>query len=190
MTSRCSAPIAIGCGSGVTGSQRFSKGGASYTRTRPPSCRPANRRSYWGFDLAPGRRRLPEENVRRFRKRLRGLRDRWRCRTVMRDEVTRRVESWIAHARHADTWRLRSAIFAGGWFEPAAEPDQPPVRPRRAWRVLEQQSTESPLRQFATATSPRIGTTISAFGSRVRFCAGALGFTDPGGVRVSVQGWS
>ncbi len=71
-----------------------------------------------GFVLFPGgRRRLPEENVRRFRNRLRGLRDRWRHGTVSKDEVRRRIQSWIAHAEHADTWRLRHAIFRGGWFD-------------------------------------------------------------------------
>ena len=35
--------------------------------------------TFLGFELRPGgRRRLPESNVRRFRNRLRGLRDRWR----------------------------------------------------------------------------------------------------------------
>ncbi len=72
---------------------------------------------FLGFVLFPGgRRRLPEENVRRFRNRLRGLRDRWRHGTVSKDEVRRRIQSWIAHAEHADTWRLRHAIFRGGWF--------------------------------------------------------------------------
>ena len=39
--------------------------------------------TFLGFELRPeGRRRLPEANVRRFRNRLRGLRDRWRAGTV------------------------------------------------------------------------------------------------------------
>ena len=69
--------------------------------------------------LAGGYRRLPDENVRRFRNRLRGLRDRWQHGTVTRQEVQRRVEAWIAHARHADSWRLRQAIFRGGWYDPS-----------------------------------------------------------------------
>lgn len=68
--------------------------------------------------MSGNRRRLPEENVRRFRNRLRGLRDRWRAGTVTQDEVEQRVGSWVAHAAHADTWRLRRAIFRGGWFDP------------------------------------------------------------------------
>jgi hypothetical protein len=76
---------------------------------------------------AHGKRRLPEEAVRRFRNRLRGLRDSWRAGTVEGDEVRQRVFSWIAHAEHAHTWRLRHALFRGGWFDPLWEPDGLPV---------------------------------------------------------------
>ena len=79
--------------------------------------------TFLGFELRPGgRRRLPEANVRRFRNRLRGLRDRWRAGTVTRGEVEQRVRAWVAHAAHADTWRLRRAIFRGGWFAPRGQP--------------------------------------------------------------------
>jgi RNA-directed DNA polymerase len=69
--------------------------------------------------LRGGQRRLPEDNVHRFRNRLHGLRDRWRRRAVPREAVQQRVQAWIAHASHADTWRLRHAIFREGWFDPA-----------------------------------------------------------------------
>ena len=79
--------------------------------------------TFLGFELRPGgRRRLPAANVRRFRNRLRGLRDRWRAGTVTRGEVEQRVRAWVAHAAHADTWRLRRAIFRDGWFAPRGQP--------------------------------------------------------------------
>ena len=85
-----------------------------------PTAAPA---AFLGFELRPaGRRRLPEDNVRRFRNRLRGLRDRWRAGTVDRREVEQRVGAWVAHAAHADTWRLRRAIFRDGWFAPRGQP--------------------------------------------------------------------
>ncbi len=82
---------------------------------------------FLGYVLLPGDyRRLPEASVRRFRNRLRGLRDRWRAGTVLADEVVQHVQAWIAHAENADTWRLRHALFRGGWFDPLWEPDGPP----------------------------------------------------------------
>jgi hypothetical protein len=76
---------------------------------------------FLGYELHPqGRRRLPEANVRRFRNRLRGMRDRWRSGTIGSLEVGQRVDAWIGHAAFAHTWRLRRAIFRGGWFDPAA----------------------------------------------------------------------
>jgi len=84
--------------------------------------------TFLGYELHPGGvRRLPEDNVRRFRNRLRGLRDRWRAGTVRADEVWGRVSSWIAHAEHARTWCLRRTIFRAGWFDPARGPDGPLV---------------------------------------------------------------
>jgi hypothetical protein len=75
---------------------------------------------FLGFELhCDGRRRLPEDNVRRFRNRLRGLRDRWRAGTVEWADAEARVRAWIAHAANADTRRLRHAIFRGGRFDPA-----------------------------------------------------------------------
>ncbi len=89
-----------------------------------PTMAPA---TFLGFELhAGGRRRLPDDNVRRFRHRLRGLRDRWRHGTVEKAEVQQKIQAWLAHASHAHTWRLRHAIFRDGWFDPAW-PDGRPV---------------------------------------------------------------
>jgi retron-type reverse transcriptase len=79
---------------------------------------------FLGFVLFPGGwRRLPDENVRRFRNRLRGMRDRYRAGIIAPDEVVARVNGWVGHALHANTWRLRHIIFRGGWFDPQLKPD-------------------------------------------------------------------
>jgi RNA-directed DNA polymerase len=76
--------------------------------------------TFLGFVLhATGQRSLPEENVRRFRNRLRGLRDQWRAGTVQPIDALPRIRAWIAHAANADTWRLRHAIFERGAPTPA-----------------------------------------------------------------------
>ena len=77
--------------------------------------------TFLGYVLPPdGRRRLPEDNVRRFRNRLRGMRDRVRAGVMTREEAQARVASWVAHARHANTRRLRRKLLRGGPFDPAA----------------------------------------------------------------------
>jgi retron-type reverse transcriptase len=82
-------------------------------------CKTAEDAQFLGLVLLPGGyRRLPQANVARFRNRLRGLRDRWRAGTVERRDIEAKVRAWIAHGEHAGTWRLRSAIFGGGWFDP------------------------------------------------------------------------
>ncbi len=96
---------------------------------------------FLGFVLhSHGYRSVPEANVARFRNRLRSLRDRWRRGAVSDSEVDARVSAWNAHAAHADTWRLRAAIFRGGRFDPAARGGLAgsPNAPRRARRLLEQ----------------------------------------------------
>jgi RNA-directed DNA polymerase len=91
-------------------------------KTAISSCAEPSR--FLGFELyADGLRRLPEENVQRFRNRLRGLRDQWRVGSIERADVDARIGAWIAHAEHANTWRLRHAIFGGGWFDPANTPE-------------------------------------------------------------------
>ena len=83
--------------------------------------------SFLGLILLSGDyRRLPEANVRQFRNPLRGLRDRWHAGKVDLQQMTRHVRAWIANAEHANTWRLRQAIFRAVRFGPVRRPDRPP----------------------------------------------------------------
>ena len=105
-------------------------------------------------------RRRPEENVRRFRNRLRGLWDRWRHGSVTQLEVEQRVRAWIAHAEHAQTWRLRHAIFRAGWFDPVPKPDHPPANVCCA-AAPGTTNRGTSVRRTATGTRPRTGTTTT-----------------------------
>ena len=127
-----------------------------------PTCEAA---TFLGLELLPdGRRRLPEDNVCRFRNRLRGLRDRWRAGTVAADDVSRQIQAWIAHAEHANTWRLRHALFRDGWFAPQSQPlrkpDGPPTGRCAAVPGTTIQGTSAP--PTATTTRPATGTTTLA----------------------------
>jgi hypothetical protein len=106
--------------------------------------------AFLGFVLlVGGRRRLPEEHV--FRNRLRSLRDRYHTGAVDLAEALLHICSWIAHARHADTGRLREAIFRDAVFARRGGLTGP--LPRCPRRLLEQQPTEpargQPQRQHA-----------------------------------------
>ncbi len=127
---------------------------------------------FLGFVLLPGGyRRLPEDNVRRFRNRLRGLRDRWRHGTVTKEEIRRRVRSWIAHAEHANTWRLRQSIFRASRFGAAREPDHPPSAFCAAAPGTTIRGTSAP--RTATGTPPATATTTTASAWPARSTTGA-----------------
>ena len=156
----------------------------SRDRSRDPQARPAVPASLVNapFVLMPGgQRRLPEDNVRRFRNRLRGLRDRWRRGTVERDEVLRHVRSWIAHAEHANTWRLRQSIFRAGWFDPAREPDPPPSAFCAAAPGTTIRGTSAP--RTGTGTPPATATTTTGSVWPARSTAGTGGVKAPPGAR-------
>lgn len=155
------------------------------TRVRPTG-EPA---AFLGFVLLPGgRRRLPEDNVRRFRNRLRGLKDRWRQGTVTRDEIERRIRAWIAHAEHAQTWRLRHSIFRDGWFDPALKPGHPPANVCCA-AAPGTTNRGTSVRRTATGTRPETGITTTGSVLPARSPAGAGGLKGPPGVqRVSRGG--
>jgi RNA-directed DNA polymerase len=125
----------------------------------------SERTHFLGFMLRPdGGRLLPADNVRRFRNRLRGLRDRWRAGSIDRSAVHARIGAWIAHAQHADTWRLRHAIFEGGWFQPRPlKPERPLVGVSSA-AVPGTTIHRTSARPTVTGTPPTTGTTTSASG--------------------------
>ncbi len=67
---------------------------------------------FCGFRLYPTHRRLRRSSVRRFVRRFRHQREAYRRGELSLDEMNTSVQSWIAHAAHGDTWRLRRRLFA------------------------------------------------------------------------------
>jgi retron-type reverse transcriptase len=67
--------------------------------------------NFVGFRVLPDRIRVRTENLRRARRRLRRMQAAYATGALRVDEVTRRLQSWIAHLRHGDTWRLREQMF-------------------------------------------------------------------------------
>lgn len=73
--------------------------------------------TFLGWRLFPGRARLVRGNVVAFRKRLGKLQEGYRRRELAWDDVHQRIASWVGHARHGETWRLRESILDTHWFQ-------------------------------------------------------------------------
>lgn len=66
---------------------------------------------FCGFRLFPNHRRLRRNSIRRFTARFRRQREAYRRGDLPFADWQHSVQSWIAHAAHGDTWRLRRRIF-------------------------------------------------------------------------------
>ena len=66
---------------------------------------------FLGYRVFPTHRLLPKENVRRFRRRVRGMQEDYAAGRVSFAEVYQRLMSWSGHARQANTYRLRCRLF-------------------------------------------------------------------------------
>lgn len=66
---------------------------------------------FLGYRVFPTHRLLPKENVRRFRRRVRGMQEDYAAGRVSYAEIYQRLMSWSGHARQANTYRLRCRLF-------------------------------------------------------------------------------
>ena len=66
---------------------------------------------FCGFRLYPTHQRLRRSPIRRFVRRFRRQRELLAQGEMSLADLTISVSSWIAHAEHGDTWRLRERIF-------------------------------------------------------------------------------
>jgi len=67
---------------------------------------------FCGFRIYPTHRRLRRSSIRRFVRRFRHQRAAYQCGELSLEEMSISVRSWIAHAAHGDTFRLRARLFA------------------------------------------------------------------------------
>ncbi|MDF0668810.1 MAG: reverse transcriptase/maturase family protein [Nitrospira sp.] len=67
--------------------------------------------TFLGYRIFPAHRRLDADNVRRFKRRLRLYRQAVADRRMSDLQRKDRIRSWVAHAAHADTARLRTRIL-------------------------------------------------------------------------------
>ena len=67
---------------------------------------------FCGFRIYPTHRRLRRSSIRRFVGRFRHQRAAFQAGNLPLEAVHQSVRSWIAHAAHGDTWRLRQRLFS------------------------------------------------------------------------------
>jgi retron-type reverse transcriptase len=67
--------------------------------------------NFLGFRILPDRIRVRTENLRRAKRRIKKMQTDYIQGKISIDEVTQSIQSWIAHLKHGDTWKLRQQIF-------------------------------------------------------------------------------
>ena len=77
---------------------------------------------FLGYRVFPSHRLLPKENVRRFRRRVRGMQHEYGVGLASFAGIYQRLMSWVGHAKQADTHRLRCRLFDTIRFQRAASP--------------------------------------------------------------------
>lgn len=93
--------------------------GSLRLRLHPHKCvisRVADGTRFLGYRVFPDHRLLVRENVQRMRRRLKRLQAAFATGLLGAAEVRQRLQSWIGHAQHADTFRLRQRLFAEAAF--------------------------------------------------------------------------
>lgn len=73
--------------------------------------RAADGLTFLGWRVFPDRCRLDRGNVVRFRRRMRAMRDDYARGAVAFEDIQQRVQAWIAHAAHGNTWKLRGGVL-------------------------------------------------------------------------------
>ena len=67
---------------------------------------------FLGFTVYPTHRRLRRRNGVAFARRYRQYRRMVRRGEMTSEELTRRVQGWVAHAAHGDTYGLRRSLLS------------------------------------------------------------------------------
>jgi hypothetical protein len=66
---------------------------------------------FLGFRIYPTHRRLKRRNGVAFARRLRKMRSMVDSGEMTLDQLSERIQGWVAHAAHGDTWGLRRSLL-------------------------------------------------------------------------------
>lgn len=67
---------------------------------------------FLGFYIYSNFRKVKKGNVRLFEKKLKAMQAAFRKGVISLEQIRKSIQGWIAHAEHADSYRLREKIFA------------------------------------------------------------------------------
>jgi retron-type reverse transcriptase len=87
---------------------------------------------FLGYRIFPTHRLVAKANILAMRRRLRRYSRQYRDGEMSLDKVRQCIQSWIGHACHADSYRLRSRLLAGAAFQRGEAGGAP-------WGLVEQQ---------------------------------------------------
>jgi hypothetical protein len=73
---------------------------------------------FLGYRIWPTHRRLRKDSAKRMRRKLKRLAQEYRAGRIDWDGIEAVIASWVGHARHADTFNLRSQLFGEVTFAP------------------------------------------------------------------------
>jgi len=99
----------------ITKIRKHVNGKRMFLHERKVSIRPVRAGlTFVGYRIWPTHRLLKKENVRRFRRRLRWMKIAYAQRILDWSDVKLRLDSWLGHAKHADTKKL-VRILSKNW---------------------------------------------------------------------------
>src|SRR5699024_6122744 len=87
------------------------------TQVFPVSLHHGRALDFLGYRIWPTHRRLRNDSVKRMAKVLRQMQRAYSAGRVDREDVYQRIQSWLAHASYADTYRIRSKLMARAVFK-------------------------------------------------------------------------
>ena len=111
-----------------------------------------------GYLVFPNHRRLRNDNGHRFSRRMHGFAQAYAQGLISLDDIDPSIQSWIGHAMHADTERLRARILSATVFRRGTGREAAGVWCAGAPGTTNRRTSARPT---ATGTPPTIGTTTS-----------------------------
>lgn len=70
---------------------------------------------FLGMIIYPNKMRLKRQNIIRFKRRLKNFQHLYKKKRISWQHINQSVQSWIGHAKHADSWKIRGLVL---WDHP------------------------------------------------------------------------